>query len=164
VVSVGLWPGLSSYSSDFDDVYEQIRSRLVKVLVARYGPDLAADLTSDVTAYAWEHRERLATMDNPLGYLYRVAQSKARRYSRWDARSSAPVPEPRIAHLPDVDLRRHLESLPVKQRMCIVLVHGYQWTYDETAIALDLSVAAVRNHLYRGLRTLRRIMMATEGR
>jgi RNA polymerase sigma factor (sigma-70 family) len=147
---------------DFDDVYAEIRSRLAKVLVARYGHDIAAELVSDVAAYAWEHRERLSAMDNPIGYLYRVAQSKSRRYSRWNALRSAPARRSEAQPFPDVELQRHLDALPVKQRMCVVVIHGFDWSYEETAATLGLSVPAVRNQLHRGMKTLRMRVTAVE--
>ena len=36
-----------------------------------------------------------------------------------------------------------------------MLVHVYDWTYEQTAAVLGISLAAVRNHLNRGLRQLR---------
>jgi len=36
-------------------------------------------VTAEALAYAWENWDRLSSMKNPVGYLYRVGQSRARR-------------------------------------------------------------------------------------
>jgi len=62
-----------------------------EALVARVEPDLRRALTGHVDrngvedavaealAYAWENRNRVLAMENPAGYLFRVAQSRSRR-------------------------------------------------------------------------------------
>jgi DNA-directed RNA polymerase specialized sigma24 family protein len=64
------------------------------VFIARHGVEIGAELHADVSIYAWEHRGRLVTMQNPAGYLYRVAQSRARRYRRWRRMSDLPAERP----------------------------------------------------------------------
>ena len=39
--------------------------------------------------------------------------------------------------------------------MAVLLVHGYGFSYREVAEVLDVSEAAVTNHVHRGLRKLR---------
>lgn len=55
----------------------------------------------------------------------------------------------------DPGLHAALLALKESQRVCVVLVHVYDWTYEQTAAVLGISSAAVRNHLHRGLRRLR---------
>jgi hypothetical protein len=43
----------------------------------RHEPDLH-ELAGDALARAWSDWARIGAMDNPAGYLYRVAQSAAR--------------------------------------------------------------------------------------
>jgi hypothetical protein len=40
--------------------------------------DGAADAVAEALAYGWEHWDRVSAMENPLGYLYRVGQSRSR--------------------------------------------------------------------------------------
>ena len=50
-------------------------SRLRFALISAYGDDLGVEAAGDMTSYAWEHRDRLATMANPsLGYLFQFGQ------------------------------------------------------------------------------------------
>src|SRR5207253_2989117 len=108
--------------------------RLRQVLVARYGWHLGTEAWQDVAAYAWEHRARVGAMANPVGYLYRVAQSSVRRQLRWQRRVELPeVPSER---LPDIEpgLSRALASLTARQRVAVMLVHAHGWTHDEAAV------------------------------
>lgn len=130
--------------------------RLQQVLVARFGWHTGMDAWQDAVVYGWEHRERLAEMGNPLGYLYRVAQTSVRRQSRWQQRIDLPVPP--AGRLPEVEpgLVRALAGLSERQRLAVLLVHAHDWTHEEAAEVLDVSVSTLRNHLRRGLDHLRR--------
>jgi DNA-directed RNA polymerase specialized sigma24 family protein len=90
-------------------------------------------------------------MTNTAGYLYRVAQSKARSRKQgflpWPSDSAIPDYEPGLA--PAFD-----ELSPAQQR-AVWLVHGCGWTYGETAVALDVSASTVGTHVSRGMEHLR---------
>jgi RNA polymerase sigma-70 factor (ECF subfamily) len=142
-------------AEDFDRFTADAGERLRRVLVAHHGVEVGNDVTDEALAYAWEHWERVSAMDNPIGYLYRVGQSATRRHVRWGRRLTLPV-ETRVPEEPgDPGLHTALARLKQSQRVCVVLVHVYDWTYEQTAAALGISAAAVRNHLHRGLRQLR---------
>jgi RNA polymerase sigma factor (sigma-70 family) len=133
--------------------------RLRRALVARFGVDAGTEAFSDAMAYAWEHRADLEAMANPSGYLYRVGLSSVRPYLRWrrrtvllDVESRADAPD----H--DVDLVGAFARLTPNQRVAVVMIHGHGSTYAEVAEVLGVSVAAVTNHVHRGLRRLREIV------
>jgi DNA-directed RNA polymerase specialized sigma24 family protein len=90
-------------------------------------------------------------MANPVGYLYRVGQSRTRR------RRYPRLPEPQAVGLPDIEPRLipTLLRLPETQRAAVWLVHACQWRYTEVAEALDTSPSMVGNHVARGLARLR---------
>lgn len=129
--------------------------RLRHALVATLGQQDGLDATAEALAYGWEHRERLAPMENPIGYLYRVGRSRVRR------RSATPrfVPVPANVQ-PDVEpgLPIALERLSDRQRVAVVMVHAYGWTRRDAADTLGMSVSTLDNHLQRGLAKLRRAM------
>lgn len=141
----------------FDDLVALIRSRLRPVLWSRWGPEVGGDLCGEVEEYAWTHRERLLQMTNPLGFLYRVSQSKARRYTRWSRRNCFPDEFPDVVHDdPDLhDTLQLLAGLTADQRACVLLTKGFGWSYDEVAELLGMTRAAVNNHIHRGLTRLR---------
>jgi len=72
------------------------RPRLVRALAPVRGED-AVDGAAEALAYAWEHWERVSSMANPVGYLYRVGQSRTRR------RRTPSLPAPEAIGLPDVE-------------------------------------------------------------
>ena len=57
--------------------------RLRQGLLARFGVEVGCEVWEDALAWAWEHRDRVKVAANPVGYLYRVAQSASRPYVRW---------------------------------------------------------------------------------
>lgn len=150
-------------ATSFDRFVETDGERLRRVLVARHGVEVGNDVHADALAYAWEHWERVEPMANPVGYLYRVAQSASRRHRRWRRHVHLP-PERRDGDRNepvDAGLHRALARLPQVQRTCVVLVHVYDWTYRDTADALGVPVSTVRNHLHRGLGRLRTFLEDT---
>lgn len=158
-------------TSDVDDVpqgglseaLDAALDRLRVVLIARHGIQIGRDLHGELTSYAWEHRNRLAAMENPAGFLYRVSQSRARRYRRWSRAVDLPpeeLPGVGSGHGPtrDLDLAAALATLPEDDRTIVVLVHSYGYRYEEAAELLSLSTAAVRNRLHQAMTTLRRLL------
>ena len=146
---------VTAAAGDFDRFAAEAGERLRRVLVAQHGVEVGNDVTDEALAYAWEHWPRVRAMENPIGYLYRVAHSASRRHQRWNRRPSFPIETRRPDEPGDPGLHTALELLKESQRACVVLVHVYDWTYEQTATALGISAAAVRNHLHRGLRRLR---------
>lgn len=133
---------------------------LRRALVARNGLLDGSDAAATAVAWGWEHRERLAGMHNPIGYLYRVGQSSLRRQRLRSRHRAAIVPRPLSEELPglDVDLFRALDRLTSEQRVAVVLVHMYGFSYREVAEVLEVRETAVTNYVHRGLVRLRRIL------
>src|SRR3954466_5439778 len=109
--------------------------RVQRTLVARYGVNVGADAAAEAMAWAVENSDRLAGMANPAGYLYRVGQSAARRIRRVD-RGRVAFPQERASveapGLPG-DVFAQLSRLRHEQRVAVLLVHGYRFTYAEVA-------------------------------
>lgn len=130
---------------------------LRRALVARYGLDIGRDAAADALAWAVEHWAELTAMANPVGYLYRVGQSSAKRQHRWQ-RPDVVVPQPVTDDVVDVDLQRALMSLRAEERIAVLLVHGFGYRYRDVAEVLDTAVSNVTNHVKRGLARLRTLM------
>ena len=141
----------------FDELIDQVRGRLLPVLWSKWGIEVGGDICCEVEEYAWANRNRLLGMSNPLGFLYRVAQSKARRYARWTKQATFPSRFPDVVHEdPQLhDMLQLLASLTADQRTCVLLVHGFGWGYDEVAELLGMKRSAVNNHVHRGMTRLR---------
>ncbi len=137
---------------EFDDFLVDVSARLRRAVPGAVGVDAAADAVAEALAWAWEHRERVAAMDNPHGYLYRIAVNSGRR-----RRKTPDLPPVDAAALPEIEpaLVPALQALSPMQRQAVWLVHACEWTYAETATALDISASAVGTHLTRGMTRLR---------
>ena len=137
----------------FTRFVKEAEPRLSYALAAAYGPEVGAEVTADALAWAWENWEKVCGMENPIGYLYRVGQSKARWYHRPRiVFPRLPQPEaPGVApELPDA-----LEGLTKQQRVAAVMIHGLGYTEREVAELLGISRWSVRTHAERGLKRLR---------
>jgi DNA-directed RNA polymerase specialized sigma24 family protein len=130
-----------------------VEPRLKRALVAWYGVEVGSEATADALELAWERWDTLETMTNPVGYLFRVGQSRSRRYRR----RTVGLPAVPSSEAPDIDPRLPvaLARLSHQQRAAVLLVHAHGWTQTEAADALGCGVSSLRNHLERGMRRLR---------
>ena len=141
-------------SDSFDGWFAETEARLRAALVAEFGAELGRDATAEAFRYAWEHRYRVLSLENPAGYAFRVGQRWARR-QRSRLRRGFPISEeaqrdPRF----EPALQRGLEALPVRQRQVVVLCIGFGFSHAEAAALLGISRSSVQNHAERGLRRL----------
>jgi RNA polymerase sigma-70 factor (ECF subfamily) len=139
----------------------RVGPRLHRALVAAYGADRGQDATAEALGYAWEHWSRVKRMNNPIGYLYRVGQSKTRSRRRayaldWPAVSAT---EPHV----EPGLAPALALLSDVQRASVVLVHGYGWTLREVADLLGVTPSTVQTHVERAMAKLRGRLEVLDG-
>ena len=137
--------------SRFAEFVAEVEPRLRRALVAAYGGERGREAVAEALAWGWEHWSELAVMDNPAGYLYRVGQSRTRPRKEPPRFEAPPGAEPWI----EPELLPALAALTERQRVAVVLVHGFGWTHREVADLTDLAVTSVQNHVERGLEKLR---------
>lgn len=119
-------------------------ARLRRALVAHYGPVDGREAAGDALSWAWEHWGDVRAMANPVGYLYRVGQTAARRHQ------PRPLPVPAAASVGDdpaggdVDLIDALRGLSDQQRVALLLVHAHGYSLREAAEVLDIAVSTAR--------------------
>lgn len=146
---------------EFVSFVEEAEPKLLRALVSAFGSEVGREATSDALAYAWENWSRVSAMDNPVGYLFRVGQSRSRSYRRhrvW-------FPEVPPRELPNVDPRlpAALGRLSRMQRAAVALLFVEELTEREAGEALGISRASVRKHAERGLAKLRRSLGVSDG-
>jgi RNA polymerase sigma factor (sigma-70 family) len=144
-------PG-SDPAAAFETFFRETEPKLRRALVAAYGPDLGRDAASEALAYAWEHWDRLSQMANLPGYLFRVGQTRGTRSKHQPVlheRSSWPE------YQFEPGLPAALAQLSERQRLAVVLVHGYGYTLQEVAELTGLHKGSVQTHAARGLARLR---------
>ena len=141
----------TSIRPDFEQFVREAEPRLSRALAAAYGFEEGRDATAEALAYAFEHWDRLRDVANLPGYLYRVGQSRTRRRR-----------QPVLFSIPDAGdhpfepgLPAALAALTQRQRLAVVLVHGYGYTLREVAALTGIRPTTVQNHLSRGLARLR---------
>jgi DNA-directed RNA polymerase specialized sigma24 family protein len=159
---VGARTGDRQDRGSFEDVVATEVVRVRRAVVARCGAEVGGEIVAEVVVWAWEHRDEVLEADNPAGLLYRVAQSRARPYRRWDKRR-APIellPEEVVGdRRPElVDVVRCLAALPSKERIAVVMVHAHGERYADVARVLGVTEAAVTNHVHRGMKRLRSML------
>jgi DNA-directed RNA polymerase specialized sigma24 family protein len=141
--------------ADFEAFVLETEPLLRRALVSAYGYEDGREAAAEALAYAWEHWARVREMPNAVGYLFRVARSSATRGRRW----RRPVPllalPPGNEHRFEPGLPAALASLSERQRIAVVLVHGFGYTLREVADLTGIKITTVQNHLERGLRRLR---------
>lgn len=144
-----------SQVDSFTEFVEAYEAPLRQALMASCGGERGRDAACEALSYGWEHWDRVRPMENPVGYLYKVGVDRARREFRRKPLRFDPVDSSRI---PDVEpqLPSALVGLSDRQRVVVVLIHGYSWRQVEVAQLLGLSRSAVRNHLERAMASLRR--------
>jgi RNA polymerase sigma factor (sigma-70 family) len=143
------------------DVYSsfvaEVEPRLRRALSAGFGSDVGREAAAEALMYGWEHWERVGSMENPAGYLYRVGRDRARRMrprtkvlqERSDA-SGEPWIEPGLVPA--------LEKLTEKQRVVVSLLHAFDWTMSEVAELLGVSKATIQSYERRAMRKLQRAL------
>ena len=141
-------------SEAFTEFARSAEPRLRHALCAAFGPDAGRDATCDALLFAWEHWDRVAAKANPVGYLWGVGRTKARRNLR---RRPIGLPDPARIGVPWVEpgLPAALADLTERQRAAVMLVHGLQWTLSEVADVMGIAKTSAQNHLERGMSRLR---------
>jgi RNA polymerase sigma-70 factor (ECF subfamily) len=146
----------------FGDFYEERYRDLARACLLLTGSAAEGeDLAQEAMARVLERWDRISTMDDPEGYLYRTALNLHRNAIRRLA-----VAARRSVHRPPVDdpdatdrrldLLRAIRTLPRAQREALVLVEWHGFTAEEAGRILGIEPASVRGRLHRARESLRR--------
>lgn len=145
--------GTDLAADSFTRFVREIEPPLRHALTASLGQERGREATAEALGWAWEHADRALGFEHPVGYLVRVGKSRV-RVRRWHRPAFAPVPDGGLPHV-EPALPMALRKLSHRQRIAVVLVHGYGWDRGETARLLGVSVSTLDTHLSRGLEKLR---------
>jgi DNA-directed RNA polymerase specialized sigma24 family protein len=142
--------------SEFTDFFEEVEPKLRHALVAAFGVEVGREAAADALEYGWSNWARVGSMQHPVGYLYKVGRSRARRYLR---RPGIPAPDA-PAGMPWVEpgLEGALSGLSERQRTAVVLMHSFNWTHREIANFMGVAIPTVQKHVERALGRLRRVL------
>lgn len=136
-------------------MYERVARAAFLILGDR---DEALDVTQETFARACERWAQVSVMENPEGWLYRVAVnlslSKRRRAARRVLRRAPDRPEP-AAESTDPALAKALVRLSPAQRAAVVLRFYLDLSIETTAEALGNRPGTVRALTSQGIGRLR---------
>jgi RNA polymerase sigma-70 factor (ECF subfamily) len=144
----------------------------------------AEDIAQTTFLKAWERFDDLDNNPAASGWLKTVATNLSlnhlsRYRSRWrlfselagaeddqgfEARLAAEdVPDAVVRSDEIAQLERAVRALPAHQRVPIVLFHFDQWSYDEIAARLGVSVGKIKTDIHRGRLALRAFLAHDDG-
>jgi RNA polymerase sigma-70 factor (ECF subfamily) len=150
----------------FDTFFEDEHERLFKALYFVTGNRQdAEELMQDAFLKLWERWDRIHLIDDPTGYLFRVALNGFRMRRRRTAmalRKAIPVPETRDAfHDAEMraDVRQLLLVITPRQRAALLLVDLLGYPSEQAARILRVRPSTVRALATKG----RKVLRAAEG-
>jgi RNA polymerase sigma factor (sigma-70 family) len=142
----------------FVEFYEGGRDRVARALAMTLGDThLAAEAADEAMARAYQRWDKVGRLDNPGGWVYRVALNWATSVLR--RRSRAPQPHVE-RHADDVGpvaeptVAKALAELDRKHRSVVVCRFYLGLSEAETAAALGIRPGTAKSRLHRALRHL----------
>lgn len=146
-----------------EEVFEHEYVRLIQALAIVAGnKETAADAVQEAFVCLVRGWDRLATYEDPAGWVRRVALTQIREHRRslWrQARLVLKIGQqpslPEELRSSDPQLWEHLRTLPPKQRTAVALHYMGDLTAREVAEVMNVSEGTVDQHLHRALQTLR---------
>jgi RNA polymerase sigma-70 factor (ECF subfamily) len=150
----------------FDTFVAEEHDRLFKALYFVTGNrEDAEDIAQDAFLKLWERWDTIDRIDDPTGYLFRVALNGFRMRRRRMAtavRKQLPAVEPRDAFA-EADMRADVRTLLLtctpRQRAALLLVDLLGYPSEQAAHIMRVRPSTVRNLAHQGREALR----ATEG-
>jgi RNA polymerase sigma-70 factor (ECF subfamily) len=143
---------------DFDAFYAAQRERIARALALALGDvDLAIEATDEALTRAFERWDRVSTLRQPEGWVYRVASNWAVSIFRRRRLGLHRFHEPTVAPPPSGDPAVHaaVAALDRRHRSVVVCRHLLGWSVADTATALGISEGTVKSRLSRANATLR---------
>ena len=135
----------------FEEFFETERARLFRaLLLITHDSADAEDLMQEAFARVWERWDRVGTLDDPVGYLFKTAlnlrRSALRRAMMAAARSPRPTAEgdPFESVIRHDDAVRSLAALTKRQRAAIVVTELLGYSSEEAGRILGIRPGTVR--------------------
>jgi RNA polymerase sigma-70 factor (ECF subfamily) len=141
------------FETFFDDHHAGLFGALYLITRNRHE---AEEIMQDAFLKVFERWERVASLDDPEGYLYRTAMNlfrkRLRRASLAVRRTVGLIPRDDEFSLVEirVDVVRAVASLSPRQRAVIVLVDLLDFSSEEAGRMLGIAPGTVRMHASRG--------------
>lgn len=150
-------------------IYEHTDRIYSYILKITKSEQWAEELVQDVWVQVWTARKEFAVLENPIGYLHRMALNRSRDWLRKNKRelelqyqlyqyliqpASNPIFEKDAADRLKNVLQQNINSLPPQRRKIFELKQAGM-SYEQIAVRLNISKNTVRNQMVSTLSTLR---------
>jgi DNA-directed RNA polymerase specialized sigma24 family protein len=151
--------GVGAKEKEFSDCFLVTHDRVFRALLAvARDRTVAEDALGDAYLKAWQHWDQVRTLDNPTGWIVRVAINSSishwRRLRRFVPLVGAARPAGQeLTSDPDVLLA--VAALPMRQRQVVALRLLIGFSTAETAGILGIAQGTVTAHLYTAVRAVR---------
>ena len=150
-------------NESLDILFRANYARLVRALAVVAGDrESAADAVQEAFVKAHLHWWRVKSLEDPVGWIRRVAINRLRDEHRRFRRKQAAVArleglrrQHAVEPPEEADTAAMLASLPRQQRLAMALFYVDDLSVDEVATTLGISAGAVKFHLHQGRASLR---------
>lgn len=119
-------------------------------------PDTAIEAVDKAMAQAAQSWDVVSEYEEPAGWVFRVALRQSRSFWSGRRRSSDPHTGPNRTRLPDPEVNDAVASLPYRLRVVIVARFYLDWSAQQIADSLRLSLRTVNSRLRRGVHRIER--------
>jgi len=157
------------HDEDFDQLLVAMRPKLHRYCARMTGSAIDGDdVVQDALIKASIARQTVVGIDNPEGWLFRIAQNAALDFLRKRTRSEAAKPDEilEVVAAPEPDASdpqlvaasfRMFMELPTLQRCAVILKDVLGYSIEEIAEITEASAAAVKSALQRGRARLKEL-------
>lgn len=149
----------------YEELYRRSYGRLVGQLVLVTGDlDAAQDVVQEAMYRAWVRWDSVASLDDPTGWIRRVAFNEAttrwRKLRRMVTARDHDLSRIVAVEVPpqDLDLLEALRRLPMRQREALVLFYLIGLPLDEVAAEMRIRLGTAKSFVSRGRDALRKAL------
>ena len=159
-----------AFSQIFEKYFEQIHWRATHLLKSGFWAD---EIVQEVFVQLWVGRAKLADIENPAAYLFRMAYNRCfDRIRRQESENRVQYLLNQMSEASDTNyqfsghdynlleklIQEAIDSLPAQGRTVYLLLRQENLTYEEVAEKLTISKNTVRNHMVKNLQHIRSYM------
>jgi RNA polymerase sigma-70 factor (ECF subfamily) len=136
-----------------DELFDREFARLVRALAVAFDTESAADAVQEAFIAADRRWRHVSRYDDPAAWIRRVAVNRLRNGRRDRSRRAEILAALRPVAADDLtddllDLRRAVDALPERMRLCVCLHHIGGYPIAETAALLGVAEGTVKSNLH----------------
>lgn len=163
---------LASFNSLYREYYKKLCFHAFRIINRM---DIAEEIVQDVFVKIWNKRDSLNLPDNISNYLYRAVLNESLNYVKKQKRNV--YDENGFQNLEDISnnsyeykksqkelrkrIRQAIKHLPDKTRRVFIMSRKLEFSYQDIANKLNISVKGVEYHICSALKQLRKDLEST---